>query len=187
MEETDLIQQARAGDQEAWISLVAEYQQAVFRLAYLILGDAADAEDVAQETFIRAFRSLDGFDERRPLKPWLLRITANLSRNQRRSAGRYWSALIRFGRRDMERTQPDVEEAGLNRERSRELWQAVRRLRQPDQEVLYLRYFLDLSNEATAEALGIAPGTVKSRLHRSMKRLEAIISRDFPALKEVKP
>jgi RNA polymerase sigma-70 factor (ECF subfamily) len=184
LEEVEIIYRARQGDQVAWITLVSEHQQPVFRLAYLILGDPDYAEDITQETFVRAFRGLDSFDERRSLKPWLLRIAANLSRNQRRSAGRYWAALTRFGRRDMDKQQDSLEEASRQVEKSRALWEAIRRLRQPDQEILYLRYFLDLSIEATAEALGIAPGTVKSRLHRSMKRLEAIISRDFPTLKE---
>jgi len=74
--------------------------------------------------------------------------------------------------------------ANSNPEEPRALWEAVRRLRQADQTVIYLRYFLDLSVEETAEALMIAPGTVKSRLHRSLRRLEAVIARDFPALRE---
>ena len=184
MEQTALIQRARLGDQAAWMALVGEHQQAVFRLAYLILGDPDDAEDVAQETFIRAYRWLNRFDERRPLKPWLLRIAANLSRNQRRAFGRYWAALTRFGRSESEGEGMSPQAANSNPEEPRALWEAVRRLRQADQTVIYLRYFLDLSVEETAEALMIAPGTVKSRLHRSLRRLEAVIARDFPALRE---
>ena len=73
-----------------------EHQQAVFRLAYLLLGDADEAEDVAQETFIRAYRALERFDASRPLRPWLLRIASNLASNQRRSIGRYFGALQRL-------------------------------------------------------------------------------------------
>jgi RNA polymerase sigma-70 factor (ECF subfamily) len=63
------------------------------------------------------------------------------------------------------------------------MWEAVRCLRESEQEVIYLRYFLDLSTRETAQALEISPGTVKSRLHRSLKRLEGIIARDYPLLR----
>ncbi|HEX2908622.1 MAG TPA: sigma factor, partial [Phototrophicaceae bacterium] len=87
MSETELIHRARRGDSAAWEVLVSSHQEAVFRLAYLLLGDASDAEDVAQETFIRAFRFLARFDETRNWRPWLLSIAANLTRNRRRSVG----------------------------------------------------------------------------------------------------
>jgi RNA polymerase sigma-70 factor, ECF subfamily len=67
--EASLILQARQGDGTVWEKLVAQHQEAVFRLAYLLLGDADEAEDVAQETFIRAYRALDRFDVQRPLRP----------------------------------------------------------------------------------------------------------------------
>ena len=93
--EAALVARARAGDADAWEALVGGYQAPVFRLAYLILGDAADAEDVAQEAFVRAYLALARFDAARPLRPWLLSITANLARNRRRSLGRYWAAMQR--------------------------------------------------------------------------------------------
>lgn len=184
MAEVNLVPRARQGDQEAWILLVREHQEAIFHLAYLILGDPDDAEDIAQETFIRAYRSLDRFDERRPLRPWLLRIAKNLSHNQRRSVGRYWAALIRFGRSEVDEKRDVTEEARTQREKSRRLWEAVKKLQRADQDVIYLRYFLELSVEETAAVLEVAQGTVKSRLHRSLERLEAVITRDFPELKE---
>jgi RNA polymerase sigma-70 factor (ECF subfamily) len=64
------------------------------------------------------------------------------------------------------------------------LWQAVRRLSQPDQEIIYLRYILDLSEAEAATALDVAPGTVKSRTHRALGRLRAVVEREFPALRE---
>ena len=80
MSEADLIARARAGESAAWEALAREHQQAVFRLAYLILGDPADADDVAQEAFIRAYHALDRFDTSRAARPWLLSIAANLAR-----------------------------------------------------------------------------------------------------------
>jgi len=187
----DLISLARRGDGAAWEVLMREHQQAVFRLAYLLLGDADEAEDVAQETFIRAYRALERFDGSRPLRPWLLRIAGNLARNQRRSIGRYFGALQRLVTLDPEalarargESPPGPGESGPTAEEAHSLWQAVRRLSQPDQEIIYLRYFLDLSEAEAATALEIAPGTVKSRTHRALQRLRTVVEREFPTLRE---
>ncbi len=86
MAEAEQILLARQGDVSAWEAVVMAHQQAVFRLAYLVLGDPDDAEDITQETFIRAYFALGRFDVHRALRPWLLSIAANLARNQRRPA-----------------------------------------------------------------------------------------------------
>lgn len=179
----ELIQNARRGNELAWETLVQEHQQALYRLAYLMLGDASDAEDIAQEAFVRAFRALDTFDETRPVRPWLLSIAANLARNRRRSIGRYLQALTRAVRREPEPVTMIGERSAQHWEADT-LWQAVRRLPAPDQEIIYLRFFLDLSEAESAITLEIAQGTVKSRLHRALARLRAIVDVDFPALRE---
>lgn len=162
------------------------HQTAVFRLAYLLLGDADEAEDVAQEAFIRALGALERFDSTRPLRPWLLRITANLARNRRRAAGRYLAALQRALRAEPERAGSSVpiEQVTVQHQQAQELWQAVRRLSPPDQEVVYLRFFLELPEAEMAAALDVAPGTVKSRLHRALQRLRAVVAADYPSLRE---
>ncbi len=170
---------ARQGDVEAWEALTRQHQEAVFRLAYLILGDPADADDVAQETFIRAYRALAGFDVARPPCPWLLSIATNLARNRLRSVGRYVAALQRFWRSD-----PAPATITLNADDNATLWQAVRRLNQTDQDVIYLRFFSALSEAETAQVLEVAPGTVKSRLHRALERLRVVIEKDYPTLRE---
>ncbi|MBC7812980.1 MAG: sigma-70 family RNA polymerase sigma factor [Burkholderiales bacterium] len=179
--ESDVIRRARQHDETAWETLVAQHQEAVFRLAYLLLGSAADADDVAQEAFVRAFRFLDGFDTERPLRPWLLRITANLARNRRRSVGRYMAHLRRLVWAEPERVIDPEGQTARNAD-SQALWEAVRRLDTNDQEVIYLRYFMELSVEETADVLKIASGTVKSRLHRALNRLRAVVEQDFPIL-----
>lgn len=183
MIETDLVSRARGGDETAWVALVLEHQEPVFRLAYLLLRDAPDAEDVAQETFIRAFRALGSFDVDRPLRPWLLRIAANLSHNRRRSIGRYVQALRRMVQSAPEPVAHIAERSSQQWE-AQTLWEAVRRLNPAEQEVVYMRYFLDLSEAEMAGALEVAPGTVKSRLHRAMSRLRTVVDQDFPALRE---
>lgn len=87
---------AQQGDEQAWLALVRQYQTIVFRFAWLLLDDADEADDVAQETFIRAFRSLDSFDLERPFRPWLLQIAKHLASNRRRSLRRYVAALGRW-------------------------------------------------------------------------------------------
>lgn len=181
-EQQTLINLARQGDAAAWESLVFQHQEAAFRLAYLLLGDADEAKDAAQEAFIRAFRSLHRFDSTRPLRPWLLKITRNLVYNRRRAVGRYLAALQRLIRLTPEPILTPAADETLPREESQLLWQAVRRLNPADQEIIYLRYFLELSVAETAEAAGIAPGTVKSRLSRALERLRQVVEREFPGL-----
>lgn len=178
MDESTHISRVQTLDGRTWELLVVEHQEAVFRLAYLLLGDAHEAEDVAQETFLRAFNARERFDSTRPARPWLLRITADLASNRRRSLGRYLATLRRFGQA-VPHITPDVSQSSQEQANARELWQAVRTLKQADQEVIYLRYFLELSEAELAQALGVAQGTVKSRLHRALSRLRAIIERDY--------
>ncbi|HJR81121.1 MAG TPA: sigma-70 family RNA polymerase sigma factor [Anaerolineales bacterium] len=182
MDESTLIRDAANGDAAAWEPLVLAHQQAVFRLAYLLLGDPDDAEDVAQETFLRAWKHLKRFDLTRPLRPWLLSIAANLSRNRHRSVGRYVAALTRAFRD--EPAPANIEEKSAQHLESSELWKAVQTLSLSDQQVVYLRYFLDLSVNETAEVLQVPEGTVKSRLSRALERLRGIIQQEFPVLAE---
>ena len=183
MDESTLIRHAANGDAAAWEPLVLAHQEAVFRLSYLLLGDPDDAEDIAQETFLRAWNHLKRFDTTRPLRPWLLSIASNLASNRRRSAGRYLSALTRAFRNEPS-SIPSIEEKSTRQMEASHLWQAVQTLSAPDQQIVYLRYFLDLSVGETAEVLRIAEGTVKSRLSRALDRLRGIIRHDFPVLAE---
>lgn len=162
---------------------MVRHQEPAFRLAYLMLGDAAEAEDVAQEAFIKAYLKLETFDSQRPFRPWILSITANLARNRKRGIGRYWHALRRW--QNEKEAQNPARGQGGQRAEAELLRQAVASLKPKWQEVVYLRYFLELSESETAETLAIPQGTVKSRLHRALKQLRRIIQRDYPELGEV--
>ena len=183
IEEAELISRAREGSDAAWHSLVLAHQDATFRLAYLLLGDRDEAEDVAQDTFIRAYHALSTFDDTRPLRPWLIAIATNLVRNRRRSLGRYLAAIRRSIQAEPQPVATLGERTGQEWE-AQTLWQAVRRLKAAEQEVIYLRYFLEMSEADMANALQVAPGTVKSRLHRAVARLRTVVDADFPALRE---
>ena len=86
---------ARRGDGDAYAALVAAHQEMTFRTAYLVLGDAAEAEDAAQEAFVKAYRALDRFRDGEPFRPWVLRIAVNTARNRRRSARRRTGLRLR--------------------------------------------------------------------------------------------
>jgi RNA polymerase sigma-70 factor (ECF subfamily) len=182
LDEPALIRHAANGDAAAWEPLVLAHQQAVFRLSYLLLGDPDDAEDVAQETFLRAWKYLKRFDSTRSLRPWLLSIASNLASNRRRSAGRYFAALTRAFRD--EPASATIEEKNSQHMQANDLWKAVQTLNLPDQQIVYLRYFLELSVTETAEVLQVAEGTVKSRLSRALEKLRNIIQDEFPLLIE---
>jgi RNA polymerase sigma-70 factor (ECF subfamily) len=171
--EAEQVELARQGDMQAWEALVNAHQPTVFRLAYLILGDPDEAEDVTQEAFVRAFFSLARFDTQRPFRPWLVTIASNLARNQQRSLSRYWAAIQRWvNYQPHPGVQPDIAGDHLG---SQELWAAVRLLGPDDQALIYLRFFLEMSEAETAQSLGLPVGTVKSRQHRALARLRKIM------------
>lgn len=175
LEETELIDRARRGDVSAYEELVHRYRDLVLRTAAFVAGGAGEAEDVSQEAFVKAYTALGRFRSGAPFRPWLLRIVANEARNRRRSAGRREGLAMRAAedRRPWLDAAPSPEAAVLDQERRAFLLGAINALRDEDREVIGARYFLDLSEAETAEALGIPPGTVKSRLSRAMTRLRA--------------
>lgn len=168
--ELELIERARQVDPAAFEELVRHYQDLAFRIAYTIVGAAADAEDAAQDAFIRAYHALGRFRSGAPFRPWLLTIVANAARTRRTSGGRHAT----FDLSAVEHVTSDArspEEQALSREEGRELLRAMARLRADDRQILMYRYFLELSEAETAAVLGCPRGTVKSRLSRALQRL----------------
>jgi RNA polymerase sigma-70 factor, ECF subfamily len=173
-DERHLVEQARGGDARAYEELVKMYQGIAFRTAYLVAGSAEEAQDAAQEAFVKAYRALGRFRRGAPFRPWLLRIVTNEARNRRRAAGRRASLALRVAADDTSGgAAPSPEGDLLGSESRRLLLGALGRLREEDQLVVACRYFLDLSEEETAETLGWRRGTVKSRLSRALERLRA--------------
>jgi RNA polymerase sigma-70 factor (ECF subfamily) len=176
-----LIERARQGHHGAYGDLVRDHQEIAFRVAFLITRSAPDAEDVTQEAFLKAWRALDRFRAGAPFRPWLLRIVANEARNRVRSNRRRrhvpaWGPEARHAPEaaaDPVDPEPSPEDRMLATEERRRLLAALDRLRDDDRVVISARYLLELSEAEMAEALGIARGTVKSRLSRAMSRLRA--------------
>src|SRR5437016_210198 len=169
-----LIARAVRGDSAAYEEIVHRYQQLAFRTAYVITGSAADAEDAAQEGFVKAYRALDRFRLDADFRPWLLRIMANEARNRVRSSGRRHRLELRLSESFRPGdAAPSPEAVAVATDERRRLLAMVNELGDDDRMVIASRYFLELSGEETAAALGIAEGTVKSRLSRALARLRA--------------
>jgi len=173
-EDSDLFTRAQRGNTAAYEEIVHRYQQVAFRTAYMITGSAAEAEEAAQDGFVKAFRALDRFRSGANPRPWLLRIVANEARNRVRSAQRRQGLELRLveGFRPGD-AAPSPETAAVAKEDSARLLRLVNGLSDEDRLVVTSRYFLELSSEETAAALGIPEGTVKSRLSRALARLKA--------------
>jgi RNA polymerase sigma-70 factor (ECF subfamily) len=172
LDESELVERAKRGDDRAYGELVNAYQGIAFRTAYLVVGNAAEAEDAAQDGFVKAYRALHRFRSGEPLRPWLLKIVANEARNRRR-AGTRRDALTLWATTESSSGEaaPSPEAALLESERRQTVLAAVEGLPEPQRLVIACRYFLDLSEEETAEVLGVRRGTVKSRTARALDRL----------------
>jgi len=172
LDESDLIGRAKRGDTHAYEELVYAHQGIAFRTAYVIAGNAADAEEAAQDGFVKAWRALGRFREGAPFRPWLLQIVANEARNRRRSAGRRAHLALRAATEEPSGdAAPSPEASLLSAETRQTLLTAVNELPDDQRVVVSLRYFVGLSEAEVAETLGIAQGTVKSRTSRALERL----------------
>jgi RNA polymerase sigma factor (sigma-70 family) len=172
LEETELVERARRGDLRAWETIVRTHQGIAFRTAYVLAGNAADAEEAAQDGFVKAYRALGRFRRGAPFRPWLLRIVANEARNRRRSAARRERLSLRAAAEARPGDAvPSPEAALFARESQEQLLAAIERLSEDHRDAIVCRYVLDLSEDETAAALGVRRGTVKSRLSRALERL----------------
>lgn len=164
---------AKQGDVDAFAALVARHQQPALRVAYTLAG--SDAEDVVQDAFIKAYRSLGSFQDGRPFRPWLLRIVSNESSNRRRSRARGQGLALRAASSSSGDAAPSPEDAAVAGERRETLARAISALSDADRAVIACRWFAGLSEAETATALGCRVGTVKSRASRALARLRVAL------------
>jgi RNA polymerase sigma-70 factor (ECF subfamily) len=175
--EQELIQRARNGDVSAFEELVRVHEQIALRVAFLVMGDRTDAEDVAQEAFVKAYHALGRFREDSPFRPWLLRIVRNEALNQRRRHGRQDRLSLRLANDSVSGDAAPSPETTVMAEVDREtVLAAVNALPDRYREVVAHRYLLGLSEAETAATLGIPAGTVKSRTARALQRLDQMLS-----------
>jgi len=185
-----LVVRARGGDEDAFAEIVRTYQRRVYGVAVRMTRRHEVADDVAQETFIRAFRSLDRFELGRPLGPWLVKIAVNLSLNYLSAAARREQALYTEdspegppqASRALEPAREPLETNPLRRLQSSELVtalaRAVERLKPDHRAVFLLKVNDGMAYDEIAEALDISRGTVMSRLHRARAQLKRMLE-DF--------
>ncbi len=166
--DAELLSRAVRGGEQAFRELVDRYGDELYRLAFVMLGQAADAEDVLQETFLGAYQGMKRFEGRSSVRTWLTRILVNQVAMRRRDRKRH-KALA--GERDEAlATQGRPDTTGEASWRM-DLLEALDRLSREHQEVIVMREVQGLSYEEMAEVLEVPRGTVESRLHRARKAL----------------
>ena len=185
-EEATLIANAKRGDLAAFDALVLRHQQEVFAVAMRMLGDRDEAQDVAQDAFVRAYRSIGAFRGQAKLSTWLVTITMNLCRNRRR----WWARRRRIIVASLD-APIDTEEGTLGhevadpspspalvaerRERQQQLTGALQLLNEDERSIVVLRDIQGYAYEEIADMLRCRIGTVKSRLSRARLRLRALL------------
>jgi RNA polymerase sigma factor (sigma-70 family) len=177
-DDSALVDRAREGDVDAYAALLAAHRDAARRLAAMV-GGAGDADEVAQDAFVKAWYGLPSFRGGAAFRPWLLRIVVNEARNRRRAAGRRAGHELRFAAdRAMQagETAPSPEAAVLVTESRRSVLAALDALPDRQRDVVACRHLLGLSEQETAAVLGLAPGTVKSRTSRALRRMQRTLA-----------
>lgn len=173
------MERAKQGDIAAYEELVRRYQEIAFRTAFVMTRDADAAKDAAQSGFIKAYYSLRRVRSGAPFRPWLLKIVANETRNQVRSAHRRSGYELQLAQaRPRDDAAPSAEAAVLAALNRDTLLQVLNGLPENARQVIAYRYFLDLSETEIADVLGCARGTVKSRLSRALGLLRAALAID---------
>ena len=170
---TDLIDRAKRGDKEAFTTLVLELGDRLFSVAYRILRDTSRAEDAVQQTFLTAWRELPSLRDDGRLEAWLYRLLVNACYAEMRHTRRWQPGL-----RVVPIRVPSVDDAQLRVARDDELDRAFRQLSGEQRAVLVMHYYVGLSGAEIGEALGLSPGTVRSRLHYARQLMRAAIEAD---------
>ena len=168
-----LISECIAGNEVAIEMLVRQYETGVFRLALSVVGDQAEANEITQETFIAALRSLPSYQEKKSFKAWLYTIALNHSRSHLRKRNvieRLRTTLSAIFQIETQK-QVSPEESVIESEKEAEVWKTLNQLDEPFRMVVVLRYFHELSIAEISEILSINEGTIHSRLHTARERL----------------
>ncbi len=174
MDEQHAIQCMKQGDINGLEVLVNLYQTRAVRTAYLIVCDSALAEDVTQDAFLRAFRSIASFDPARSFEAWLLRIVVNLSLKAVQKSARH-APLDENELDNLMGNLISVESQVEWNERRRQLWDAMQQLSPRQRAVIVQKYYLGMNESQMAQESGSAKGTIRWLLHTARKRLQGFI------------
>ena len=170
--ERDWILHARRGDEDAFANLVEAYQVPVYNLCCRMLGDPVQAEDAAQETFLKAYRGMKRYDPKRPFATWLLSIASHhcIDRLRRRRIPAI-SLSEMLPSQQKPDDSPGPEAVLAISEHQQAVWGMLEQLGNRDRVVIVLRYWDELSYEEIAQTLSTSVSSVKSRLHRARRQL----------------
>lgn len=172
LDERERIANAQNGDTRAFEQLVRIHQGIALRVAYLVVRDPSEAEDVTQEAFVKAYRSLGKFRQDAPFRPWLLGIVRNEALNRVRSTKRRDRLALRAAGDSVSGVAAPSPEAEVMSEEERgRLLALIDNLPERYRSVVVHRYLLELSERETSEMPGLPSGTVKSRTSRALERL----------------
>jgi RNA polymerase sigma-70 factor, ECF subfamily len=166
-QELTWVSEALKGDEEAFSHLVETYQSPVYNLCYRMLGDAVDAEDAAQETFLRAYKNIKRYDCQRSFSTWLLSIAAHHCIDQIRKRRYTTLSYDETPQLDPPDLHPGPEGALVINEDQAKVKALLARLNPQDRAAIIMRYWYEFSYEEIGEALSMTVSAVKSRLHRA--------------------
>jgi RNA polymerase sigma-70 factor (ECF subfamily) len=169
----EAVREVRAGNSQAYATILRRFQGPILTVCAAILGNRQAAEDLAQNVFVRAFRRVDTFDVRYPMKPWLVKIAYRLAnetwRTDARRAAREKATAIA---REQNRADELPAESLLKAERSELLWQAVYALPMAERTAVVLYYREGMPVNDVAAVMGVSPGTVKTHLFRARSQIQ---------------
>ncbi len=169
--EAEWLAKAQKGDDEAFSRLVEVYQRPVHNLCYRMLGNTNDAEDAAQETFIRAYKSIKRYDPSRKFSTWLLTIASNYCIDQHRRRKLPTFSYDAMPVPDISDKNPGIDRQMVLGENKQKVMELLDTLNPKDRSAVILRYWYDYSYDEIAKSLSLSNSAVKSRLHRARKEL----------------
>ena len=156
---------------DAFTELVDAYQNAVYNLCYRMLGDQYEAEDAAQETFIRAYKGMKGFDQNRSFSTWLLSIAAHYCIDQLRKKRLKVTSIEDTPYLEIPDPGPNPEKSLTQREQQNRIKNLLKGLSDTDRAIVIMFYWYEFSYQEIAEALDLSTSAVKSRIHRARIQL----------------
>ncbi len=187
MTEEMLIEKSKNGDVEAFEELILTYQKKILNFTYRMLGDIGDAEDVAQEVFLKAYRAISGFDGKSSFSTWIYKIASNTAMDELRKRKRRGTDknISLYGEdEDGEFELPISDEADApytslrKKEAQKALWRAIEKLNDEYKTVIVLRDIQNISYEEITKVTGLSLGTVKSRISRGRLILRKILEKN---------
>ncbi|HEX9012616.1 MAG TPA: sigma-70 family RNA polymerase sigma factor [Anaerolineaceae bacterium] len=165
------LDKARRGDEDAFAHLVEVYQRPVFNLCYRMTGDPLEAEDAAQETFLRAYQNMQRYDPQRSFITWLLSIAAHYCIDQIRRRRALLTPLDALPEETLPDSDPGPEKLASRKEEQRLIKSILDQLGPQDRAAVVLRYWYDFSDEEIGQSLSLTVSAVKSRLHRARREM----------------